>query len=287
MRIEEQARMPVHIPQMLWQEWVRSLQITLPGYLQRMARQLNLLSDGRFDAVNLSGTTAPTTGTWAQGDVLRNSNPTEVTSSAGDNYVLYGWICVAGGTPGTWEELRIPTGTTTVGWDDLRFPTQTINLTGSSAPPAVDTTAADYPGSLKFSDTSDNSVIITCQMPHRWKKATAIRPHIHWCKPTASANTVAWRLTYRIIGNPGETPGAWSSPITGTNVAGDHTAANNHVITSFGDVAMTDKEESVIVMFNLTRDVSEDSYADYARLYEFDLHYESDKPFGTTSEIPT
>jgi hypothetical protein len=219
--------------------------------------------------------------------VLRNSNPTEITSTAGDNYVLYGWICVAGGTPGTWEEIRTNTGTTTVGWDDIRFPTQSINLSGSSSPPSVDTGATDYPGSLQFSTSVDNSVTITCQMPHRWKRGTGIKPHIHWCKPTASANDVAWRLTYRIIGNPDETPGAWSSPISGTNVAGTHTAANNHVITSFGTIAMTDKEESAIVMFILTRDVSEDSYGDYARLYEFDVHYESDKMLGTTSEIPT
>ncbi len=103
--------MPVAIPQMKWDEWVRSLQITLPGYLQRVVRQLNLISDGKFDAVNLTSTTAPTTGTASHGDVIRNSNPTEITTDgAGKYYVLYGWICVAGGTPGTWKEMRVATG---------------------------------------------------------------------------------------------------------------------------------------------------------------------------------
>lgn len=290
MRIEEQARMPVHIPQMKWEEWVRSLQITLPGYLQRVVRQLNLISDGKFDAVNLSGTTAPTTGQWSQGDVLRNSNPTEQTSVAGDNYVLFGWICVAGGTPGTWEEIRVNTGTTTVGWDDLRFPAQSINLGGASAPPTVETDTAKVPGSLLFSGTLDNSVTIIAQLPHRWKKETAIKPHIHWTKPTGSSNTVVWQLTYRIIGNPNETPGAWSSPVTGTLAVGDQTVSDNNLLTSFGEIAMTGKEESAIVAFVLTRaaqssESDDDPYS--VRLYEFDIHYQSDKPLGTTSEIPT
>lgn len=42
-------------------------------------------------------TAAPVTGKWVQGDRIVNSNPT-----AGD---VMGWICVAGGTPGTWKEL--------------------------------------------------------------------------------------------------------------------------------------------------------------------------------------
>lgn len=56
-----------------------------------------------------SGTAPPVSGTWAQGDVLRNSAPVEL-GTAGSRYVLTGWICVASGTPGTWRELRSLTG---------------------------------------------------------------------------------------------------------------------------------------------------------------------------------
>lgn len=41
------------------------------------------------------GTGAPTTGTWAVGDTVYHSAPT-----AGG---FIGWVCVAGGTPGTWK----------------------------------------------------------------------------------------------------------------------------------------------------------------------------------------
>jgi len=37
----------------------------------------------------------PTTGTWERGDLMLNVSP-----SAGGNV---GWMCIAGGTPGTWK----------------------------------------------------------------------------------------------------------------------------------------------------------------------------------------
>ena len=43
------------------------------------------------------GTAAPTTGTWQRGNVVWNTTP-----SAGG---YAGWICVTGGTPGTWKEF--------------------------------------------------------------------------------------------------------------------------------------------------------------------------------------
>ena len=45
----------------------------------------------------LYGTSAPASGTWARGDIVWNSAP-----SIGGNI---GWICVVGGTPGTWTTL--------------------------------------------------------------------------------------------------------------------------------------------------------------------------------------
>jgi hypothetical protein len=62
--------------------------------------------EGRLSS-HVSMTAAPTAGSWAQGDVVRNSNPTKVTGGA-FNYVVFGYICTVAGTPGTWEEMRIP-----------------------------------------------------------------------------------------------------------------------------------------------------------------------------------
>jgi hypothetical protein len=64
------------------------------------------LYEGRLSA-HASVAAAPTSGANAQGDIIRDSNPVKVTGGA-FNYVRIGWICTAGGEPGTWEELRIP-----------------------------------------------------------------------------------------------------------------------------------------------------------------------------------
>lgn len=79
------------------------------AYLRRVVGQLNNLADGRLDAVNLRATAAPTTGTWAAGDIVRNSAPAEA-GGAGSKYVVIGWICTVGGTPGTWLAMRTLTG---------------------------------------------------------------------------------------------------------------------------------------------------------------------------------
>lgn len=51
----------------------------------------------------------PSSGSWQQGDFVRNTSPTE-QGSAGSMYVLMGWICVSSGSPGTWKECRALTG---------------------------------------------------------------------------------------------------------------------------------------------------------------------------------
>lgn len=82
---------------------------TLRDYIARIHQQLNGLGDGRASAVHSAYTAAPTTGTWSQGDYVKNSAPAEI-GSAGTKYVINGWTCVASGTPGTWVQDRAPTG---------------------------------------------------------------------------------------------------------------------------------------------------------------------------------
>ena len=81
----------------------------LARILRDMARQINGLSEGSISARYNAATAAPTTGTWAKGDTLTNSNPAEL-GTALSRYVITGWICVASGTPGTWLPTRALTG---------------------------------------------------------------------------------------------------------------------------------------------------------------------------------
>jgi hypothetical protein len=77
--------------------------------LRDISYQVNLLSEGRIEASYTAITGVPTSGSWAQGDFVRNTDPSEA-GSLGSKYVLFGWICVAAGTPGTWLPCRFLTG---------------------------------------------------------------------------------------------------------------------------------------------------------------------------------
>lgn len=77
--------------------------------LSAIQTQLNALAEGRLQAHYNAYTAAPTTGTYARGDFIRNSEPSEA-GSGGSMYVVIGWICTASGTPGTWKECRVLTG---------------------------------------------------------------------------------------------------------------------------------------------------------------------------------
>ena len=55
----------------------------------------NVRTDTRGGKTYIFDTAAPVSGTWVQGDTVTNTSPT-----AG-GYI--GWVCVTGGTPGTWK----------------------------------------------------------------------------------------------------------------------------------------------------------------------------------------
>lgn len=78
-------------------------------WMQLAAQKFNALASGRMSAREGQLTTAPTTGTWTQGDMVWHSSPVEA-GSASSKYVVIGWICTVGGTPGTWLQMRVLTG---------------------------------------------------------------------------------------------------------------------------------------------------------------------------------
>lgn len=100
MRISEENDFPAD---------AKGLQRQLTIVLRRIVQQLNGISEGRQYYSHAALTAAPTTGTWARGDFVLNSSPSEL-GSAGSKYVIHGWRCVAGGDPGTWVQCRFLTG---------------------------------------------------------------------------------------------------------------------------------------------------------------------------------
>lgn len=87
----------------------RELNFKLITILRQIANKLNLFADGRASAIDNQATAAPTTGTWALGDFVKNSAPSEL-GAPGSKYVIEGWINVSAGTPGTWVQKRFLTG---------------------------------------------------------------------------------------------------------------------------------------------------------------------------------
>lgn len=77
--------------------------------LREHATQVNLISEGRIAGFYTASTAAPTSGSWMQGDSVKNSAPSEL-GTAGSKYVIEGWICTVSGTPGTWLPKRCLTG---------------------------------------------------------------------------------------------------------------------------------------------------------------------------------
>lgn len=96
--------MKVPVDQRLPQD-IKTLVPRLSDVLTLIARQLNAFTEGSVSSVHNALTAAPTTGTWKAGDFIRNSNP----SDTGDGSAIFGWVCIASGTPGTWRKLKTET----------------------------------------------------------------------------------------------------------------------------------------------------------------------------------
>ncbi len=79
--------------------------------IRDIAYQVNGLSEGSLSASYNATTAAPTATNipYAQGDFIKNSNPSEV-GAGGSKYVIVGWICTVAGSPGTWLQCRFLTG---------------------------------------------------------------------------------------------------------------------------------------------------------------------------------
>lgn len=79
--------------------------------LTEIDRQVNALAECRIGAFLNADTAAPSSSAtpFAQGDKVWNTTPSE-QGTAGSKYVVVGWVCVASGTPGTWKDMRVLTG---------------------------------------------------------------------------------------------------------------------------------------------------------------------------------
>jgi hypothetical protein len=101
MRLEENPLLPT--------DTQANLVYTLSRLFRNISAKVNQIGDGRLVGSDLVAASIPTTGTYAAGDFIRNSAPVEA-GGAGSKYVVIGWYCEVGGSPGTIKQCRFLTG---------------------------------------------------------------------------------------------------------------------------------------------------------------------------------
>jgi len=105
MRLPETPLLPIN-PE---SDYDRRLGQVLYKLLRDLSLKVNAIAGGRMFGVDATATTIPVAGTWSQGDIVVNSAPAEL-GSVSSKYVVQGWQCLVGGTPGTWVAMRYLTG---------------------------------------------------------------------------------------------------------------------------------------------------------------------------------
>jgi len=180
-----------------------------------------------------------------------------------------------------------------LGWTDLRFPATSINPAGQTNPATLETDVDTFPGTLLFSNTTDNIICGVAQLPHEmfFGDGAVIKPHIHWSKTTSATGVVIWEFTYRWIGNVGDAAEAWSTADNGTLAVDHGDTADTHALTAFTSISLSGRRASAMLAFRLYRRSgtdANDTYGANARLLELDFHYQTGGgKSGTLLEYPS
>ena len=155
-------------------------------------------------------------------------------------------------------------------WDDMKYPASGINPPGAASDPTRDT----EDGTFVFSASATNIIAGGALMPHSRKIGTIIEPHIHWSPTTTGAGNVVWRFEYTVasVGN------VFPAYTVVDVVAAAGGVAEKHSVLSFGSLTMADDALGSMLKWKLSRLGADaaDTYADTARLLEFDIHIQID-----------
>ena len=170
-------------------------------------------------------------------------------------------------------------------WDDLMvYPDATSR--SSNNPPTFTLFKSNSSQGVwiwGFSNSTEQEVYFTVQIPHKYKVGSDLKPHVHWTtfdgNSAPTRTNVVWGLEYTVVkigGTFGNT-----TTITGNSViAGIPTISGTgqHLITSLGTISGTNFEISTVLVCRLFRKVADanDTYNNLTGLLGFDIHYEID-----------
>jgi len=169
-------------------------------------------------------------------------------------------------------------------WDDLRTPTNTAKKITGKEP--ADTA---YKGGIvqAFSDSADNGVGFTVQLPHKYHEGEDIEFHVHIIIPVkgsgAGAENVKFDLTHSWANQDGVFPA--ETPVSET-IDVQAEGADIHLYRLIAVLDGTGKEISSVVICSLTRDTGvANNYANPVYLSELDFHFPLDAVGSTTQTV--
>jgi hypothetical protein len=242
---------------------------------------------GLQGATGLTGSTGRTGPTGLQGPtgLTGSTGPTGLQGPTGPGLVTsFGQNCAGTGSTGPYPRegdiLQYDATSSTWHnqpglWDDIRVPVTSTNSSGSN-PPTFSrfkrNGASQGVFTWFFSNTVEQELYFTVQLPHSYEEGSDLYPHIHMVTNNAAAGTVRWGLEYTWA-NVNEDFGN-TTLITGDTVVAAATG-NKQYITELGTITGTGKLISSMLVCRVYRDVVvAGNYATTVGLLEIDFHYQ-------------
>lgn len=174
-------------------------------------------------------------------------------------------------------EFSIPQGESWQGtrFDDLFFPLAQAKQ-GANLKPDFDFTNN---GLLFPQNDTAEYVLITCQLPHRWKEGSTIFPHLHYTQ-TVNAQPV-FRMEYRWTNIGDVVSGLWTNFDLTTNAIAYVSGSIHQILKNATGIAGTGKTISSLLEIKLYR--TDNVYTGDLLAKQFDIHIEIDG-LGSTAE---
>jgi hypothetical protein len=190
---------------------------------------------------------------------------------------------IVGGTTAAYlavSSVGYPTMIGTVAWEDVRVPGYAFGKNVSS-PSLVSVGSSGGLLVNGFSGAALNQVYFNIQLPHSYKLASDIYPHVHWMATTTVTGDVEWKLEYSWT-NINEATVANNTITVLTSAAG---TAYYQKLASFAAITGTGRDISSNLLCRFYRDGSGlDTYSDIAGVLDFDVHIQQDT-LGSTAEL--
>jgi len=170
-------------------------------------------------------------------------------------------------------------------WDDIMVYPDATTRSGSNPPlwalfmeNALGTSQGVF--LYMFDKDAERELYFTVQIPHGYKLASTLYPHVHWTTSsgTPSATNVTWALEYTVV-NIGGTFSTTTTISNSTIIPSiTPSGTNQHLITSLGTISGTGLGISSIIICRLYRAAAlgTDTFGNPAGLLGFDIHYEQD-----------